>query len=78
MLTCKELTELVTDYTEGRLPLGRRLQMELHLGMCRSCRTYLRQMKATTALLSEVEPPPLDDATRLELEKRLLPLLKKG
>jgi predicted anti-sigma-YlaC factor YlaD len=51
MLTCQELTELVTDYLEGRQSLGQRLRFEIHLGMCRHCRAYLRQMKETVHAL---------------------------
>ena len=47
MLTCQELTELITDYLEGRLPLARRLSFQMHLGMCRNCRAYVEQMRAT-------------------------------
>lgn len=60
MLTCQELTELVTDYLEGKMPLGRRLSFLLHLSMCKHCRAYVRQVKvaiqAPAAL--PVSPPP--------------------
>ena len=60
MLTCREITELVTDHLEGRLSLLQRLRFQLHLGMCRHCRAYLRQMKATIRALDRlaVEPVP--------------------
>jgi hypothetical protein len=45
MLICKEMTEIITDYLEGRMPLMTRLSLQLHLGGCRPCRAYLRQMK---------------------------------
>lgn len=61
MLTCKELTELITDYLEGRQSFLERVRFELHLGMCRHCRAYLRQMKETIdtlgALPEETIPP---------------------
>ena len=34
--TCKQIVELVTDYLEGRLPLGERTLFEQHLGMPRT------------------------------------------
>lgn len=61
MLTCKELTELITDYLEGHLSLLERMRFEWHLGMCRDCRMYLRQMRATIEALrtlSEASIPP--------------------
>ncbi len=51
MLTCRELTELVTDYLERRLTIGQRLRFEIHVGMCSHCRAYLRQMKHTVQTL---------------------------
>lgn len=47
MLTCQEVTEVVTDYLEGRQSLMQRLRFQMHLGMCRHCRAYLKQMKGT-------------------------------
>lgn len=65
MLTCREITELVTDHLEGRLSLLQRVRFQLHLGMCRHCRAYLRQMKATIRVLARLSlepvPPELSD-----------------
>jgi predicted anti-sigma-YlaC factor YlaD len=59
MLTCKELTELTTDYLEGRLPLSRRVPFSLHVMMCRNCRNYLRQMKITVRTLRAIPAEPV-------------------
>lgn len=61
MLTCRQLTELVTDHLEGRLSLAQTVRFHMHLGMCRHCRAYLRQMKMTVRALGrapEVSFPP--------------------
>lgn len=72
MLTCRELTELITDYLEGRMPLMQRLRFQLHLGMCRHCRAYLRQMRATVRTLGMIlaEPPPPEVRDELLLRFR--------
>jgi len=67
MLTCKELTELVTDYLEGRLSLIQRLRLQLHLGLCRHCRAYLRQMRLTVGTLGRLPEEPLSPAMRERL-----------
>ena len=54
MLTCRQVTDLVTDYLEGRQPLAQRLRFQVHLGMCRHCRAYLRQMKLTVDALGSL------------------------
>lgn len=66
MLTCKQLTELVTEYLEGRMSLADRMRFQLHIGMCRHCRAYLRQMRQTIRTLGKlpdesVPPEVLDD-----------------
>ena len=61
MLTCKQLTEVVTDYLEGRMPFGQRVSFHMHVGMCRHCRAYLRSMSMTMKALGklpDVSPPP--------------------
>ena len=70
MLTCQELTELVTDRLEGRLSLADRLRFHLHLGLCRHCRAYLRQMKRTIGLTAEVPPEPMPEDVQRELLAR--------
>ena len=70
MITCRELTELVTDYLERRLGPWQRLRFQLHLGLCRHCRAYLRQMRATVDALGqlplpEAGPPPEVEADLL-------------
>src|SRR3954463_8755717 len=59
-MTCKEITELVTDYLERRLSLRDRLRVRWHLGFCRFCRAYLRQMRTTIRITGRLpdEPPP--------------------
>src|SRR5262245_42105220 len=46
-LTCKELTELITDYLEERLSQADRIRFELHLSVCPGCVAYLDQMRVT-------------------------------
>jgi predicted anti-sigma-YlaC factor YlaD len=54
------MTELVTDYLEKRMIWWDRVRFQMHLGMCRHCREYVRQMKETirSAGRVRIEPPP--------------------
>jgi len=67
MLSCKELTELITDYVEGRLSLMQRMRFKLHLGLCRDCREYLRQMRLTVRTLGRLPEESLTPAIREKL-----------
>jgi predicted anti-sigma-YlaC factor YlaD len=70
MLTCRELTELVTEYLEGQLSLAQQMRFQLHLGMCRHCRAYLRQMKSTIETLGQLPEEPVPPELREELLRR--------
>jgi len=70
MLTCREITELVTEYSEGRLSLRDRLRFQLHLGLCKNCRAYVRQVKATAGALGRLPPPEVPPELEQELMRR--------
>ena len=70
MLSCQQLTEVVTDYLEGKMSLGQRVRFQMHLGMCRHCRAYLQQMKLTIATLGSLPTEPLPEGVRTELLQR--------
>ncbi len=60
-MSCKELTEVITEYLEGTLPEAERARFEYHLGLCAGCQTYLEQMRLTVravGCLSEESIPP--------------------
>lgn len=44
MLNCREITQRASGYLDGALPWHVRLEVRLHLMMCRFCREYVRQM----------------------------------
>jgi hypothetical protein len=68
MLTCRDVTELATEYQEGALvPLRRRLGIRLHVLMCAACRRYLAQLRTVAAALRRLPPEPPPDAVRQHL-----------
>ncbi|MEW6683376.1 MAG: zf-HC2 domain-containing protein [Nitrospirota bacterium] len=69
-VTCKHITEVITDYLEGKLGLVDRLRFQLHLGVCLGCRRYLRQMRQTVHTLGQLPPEPMPPAVRDELLRR--------
>ena len=60
MLTCEEVTTLITRYLEGQMEWRQRVAFRCHVALCPHCRRYLRQMQATIAALGRLpeEPPP--------------------
>ncbi len=70
MLSCQQITELVTDFLEGRMGFAQRMRFQMHVGMCKHCRLYLRQMKATVAAVGQLPEAPMPEAVRDEMRKR--------
>ena len=50
MLTCREVSYLISVSLDQRLPLTRRLAMRLHFLLCRACARYRRQIIALNRL----------------------------
>ena len=68
MPSCKEMTELITDYLERRLSFVDRARFQMHIGMCQHCRRYLKQTKLSVAALGAMPPEPVpDDVMKLLL-----------
>ena len=45
MLRCREISQLVSESMERDLPLRRRLEVRMHLMMCRMCAGFARQIR---------------------------------
>lgn len=64
MLTCKEVTRLVSESLDRTLPLSQRLALRIHFMMCRYCRRFREQVIFIRALVNqlsgekETESPP--------------------
>ena len=50
MITCRELEGFLIDYLEDTLPTRQRMIFNLHLRMCRECRSYLEAYKRVIAV----------------------------
>jgi anti-sigma factor RsiW len=57
------MTDLVSDYVDHHLSMWDRLRFQLHLGMCRHCREYLRQVRLTRETVGAL-PPEMPDEVR--------------
>src|SRR5215831_19698562 len=72
-LTCKELTELITDYLEERLSQTDRIRFEQHLSGCSGCVAYVDQMRITIHSMGSkpsIKIPPAIESTLLEAFRR--------
>jgi anti-sigma factor RsiW len=53
-ITCKELTEVLTDYLEGTMSLEDRATLEAHLVLCEGCAIYVEQMRQVISTVREL------------------------
>jgi anti-sigma factor (TIGR02949 family) len=67
-LSCRDLTEAITDYLEGAMASADGARLEEHLRECGPCRTYLDQMRRTIELTGRPPQEPIPT----ELRDRLL------
>lgn len=44
MLSCKEVTHLLSQGQDRPLSVGERMHLEVHLAMCRGCRNFRSQI----------------------------------
>lgn len=45
MLRCKEVTHLLSDSQDRKLTMGERINLEMHLAMCKGCSNFRKQME---------------------------------
>jgi len=62
-LSCREVTELVTDELEGSLPEATRARFAEHMSSCEGCRTFRLQIEHTVAVLRML---PREDVPALD------------
>ena len=60
-MTCREVTNFLSDYLDGSLPLRQRLMFRLHLLVCRDCRRYLDSFAATVKLTHSLGERPAEE-----------------
>ena len=77
-LSCREFTELVTDYLEGRMNPGDVELFELHLSMCPSCVNYVEQMRTAVAMLGTLPAPERSPELDVELVRAFRGWKKTG
>lgn len=81
MLTCKEVANLVSFQLDQPPPLMTRLKIRLHLGLCKGCRQYKKQIIFLHRFMNVVAPGfddaefdpsiKLSDKARLHIRNRI-------
>jgi hypothetical protein len=83
MLTCKEVSKLVSESLEQGVPWRKRIGMQIHLMMCEYCSRFKRQMlflRRLSRLMPEDPAEGTPDAPHLsdEARRRIKDMLSKS
>ena len=70
-MTCREMTEFLTEYRSGELDFEERARFDEHLTRCRECVEYLRSYEETIRLAKGAFTHP-DDALPEEVPAALV------
>ena len=70
-ITCKQLQDFLSDYSEGTLPDVQRSEFHRHLAVCPSCVNYVEQYKTTIALGKAAFDCP-DDSPPADVPEELI------
>jgi hypothetical protein len=53
-VTCHDTSPLISELMDHNLPLGKRLRLRFHLGMCGVCQIYKKQLEIIRALAQKL------------------------
>ncbi len=76
MLRCHEVTHLVASDEIARLGLWKRVELRLHLLMCRHCRHYVQQLQRIREAARRLWAEEPDPAAEAALREKVLAALQ--
>ncbi|WP_372994715.1 anti-sigma factor family protein [Marinobacter sp.] len=77
MLMCKDLAVIASDYIDGELPVLQNMSVRMHLMMCRHCRTFIGNLRASTNLLQAHSSGQPDEELIRKIDERVARALKE-
>ena len=80
MFRCSEVAERASLLIDGDLGFWQRLNIKLHLAMCRGCRAFVEQMRITddlTAMAGAMHDPAQSEEIKAALARRQMGSGKK-
>ncbi|MBE0487233.1 zf-HC2 domain-containing protein [Marinobacter sp.] len=71
MLMCRDLAEIASDYIDGELNRRQSLTVKMHLMMCKDCRTFIGNLRASSNLLSVHSASRPDEQFLRQIDERV-------
>jgi anti-sigma factor RsiW len=75
-LNCQGLIAELTEYLDGDLGAGIRVELEQHLAKCENCRIVVNTTRKTIEIFCNSEPAPLPEDVRERLHDALVKRLE--
>jgi Putative zinc-finger len=72
MITCKEVSGLVTEYYDGEMGMWRKMNFRMHIAMCKDCTTHLGKMRQLIDSMGYIPPETEVPPEMLERLKNFL------
>jgi len=76
MLMCRDLAEVASDYIDGELNGRQNLSVKMHLMMCKDCRTFIGNLRASSNLLSAHSSGRADEEFLRRIDERVAKALE--
>ncbi|MCM0614017.1 zf-HC2 domain-containing protein [Marinobacter sediminum] len=76
MLMCRDLAEIASDYIDGELNVQKNLSVKMHLMMCRDCRSFIGNLRASTELMKAHSSGNPDEELMRRIDERVAEALK--
>lgn len=71
MLMCRDLAEIASDYIDGELSGRQNLSVKMHLMMCKDCRTFIGNLRASSELMRAHSSGKADDEFIRRIDERV-------
>ena len=68
MLSCKEITELVSKSLDTKIPFMKRVELRLHLMVCKFCNRYAKQVRSLHSTIKRGGFDSVDESASLSAE----------
>ncbi|NOQ64558.1 MAG: hypothetical protein GQ582_08615 [Methyloprofundus sp.] len=70
MYQCKEITQFTSQEMDAKLPWLTRMEMKLHLLMCKNCQRYAQQLRFINKALVNLEVHPTTANSQLSKQAK--------
>ncbi len=74
MLSCRQIAHQADAFLDGELSFWQKLQVRLHLSMCKACARFMGQMRVMRALIA-AEPAAIPNEPGRDADKRITDIL---